>query len=131
MNEIYEYDFCTDESNITAQIRTDLELLCMKAILKQIPEPPVHIHEVYPKHDWYRDKNGEIDMWVMDVGYHNGPGCKRCHATFCEHCDPDWDKEECEVDEMRCPSCNEEIGWPYEKNKFCRNCGQALDWSDL
>lgn len=37
MNEIYEYDFCTDETNVVAQTRTELELLCMKAILKQIP----------------------------------------------------------------------------------------------
>ena len=104
--------------------------LSIEALEKQIPKKPIHIHEVYPKHDWIRDEDGEIDMWVMDVGFHNGPGCKRCGASFCEHCDPDYDEEECVVDEMRCPSCNEKIHWPYEKNKFCNQCGQALDWSE-
>lgn len=27
-----------------------------------------------------------------------------------------------------CPVCGEHIGLRY--NKFCSNCGQALDWSD-
>lgn len=101
-----------------------------RAINKQVPRKPIHIHEIYPKHDWIRDDDGEIDMWALDVGFHNGPMCKRCHSSVCEHCNPDWDEEECEVDEMRCPNCNEEISWPYKKNKFCRNCGQALDWSE-
>lgn len=102
----------------------------IKALEKQIPKKPIHIHEVYPKHDWKLDEDGEIDLWAMSVGYCNGPVCKRCHTSVCEICNPDYDKEECEVDEMHCPGCNEEIDWPYEKNKFCRNCGQALDWSN-
>lgn len=29
----------------------------------------------------------EIDMWVMDYEYHNGPGCQVCHWSCCQHCD--------------------------------------------
>lgn len=129
MNEIYEYDFCTDESNVTAQIRTDLELLCMKAILKQIPESPVHIHEVYPKHDWGRDKDGGIDMWAYESGYCNGPICRRCYHSVCVHCEPNWNDanyDECVIDEYRCPDCNQIVA---KNRKFCPECGQALDWS--
>ena len=101
-----------------------------KALDKHIPKKIVHIHEEYPKHDWIRDKNGEIDMWVMDVGFHNGPGCKRCGVTVCECCNPDYDQDKCVVDEMHCPSCNACISWPYEKIRHCPGCGQALDWSE-
>lgn len=34
-----------------------------------------------------RAEHGEIDNWVMDVGYHNGPGCINCHESWCEHCE--------------------------------------------
>lgn len=101
--------------------------LSIDALEKQIPKKPIHIHEVYPKHDWARDKNGEIDMWAMDVGFHNGPMCKRCYHSVCEHCEPDWDEDECVVDEDRCPSCNNKLSF---KPKFCKDCGQALDWSE-
>lgn len=130
MNEIYEYDFSADESDSVAQKKIELDLLCMLAIDKQIPKKPIRIHEIHPKHDWMLDKNGEIDLWAMSVGYCNGPVCKRCYTSVCEICNPDYNEEECEVDEMHCPSCNEKIDWPYEKNKFCRNCGQAIDWSN-
>lgn len=125
--------YCTKQSMLEQMVGNEKWLhyyYAGIALGKQIPQKPDHIYERYPKHDWYRDDNGEIDMWFMDVGFHNGPGCKRCHATFCEHCDPDWDEEECTVDEMRCPTCGEKIDWPYEKNKYCRNCGQALDWCE-
>lgn len=99
------------------------------ALKKQIPKKPIHVHEVYPKHDWKLDKNGEVDMWALSVGYCNGPMCNRCHTSVCEHCNPDWDEEECVIDEHRCPNCNEEVHYVYDTDKFCRNCGQALDWS--
>jgi hypothetical protein len=34
-----------------------------------------------------RDEDGDIDHWVMDVGYHNGPGCINCHDSWCQHCE--------------------------------------------
>lgn len=33
-----------------------------------------------------RDENGNIDHWVMDAGFCNGPGCEACGATWCHHC---------------------------------------------
>lgn len=29
-----------------------------------------------------------------------------------------------------CPNCNSTV-WGTDKHKFCDNCGQALDWSDV
>lgn len=46
------------------------------------------------KHDWYLDEDGEIDVWRMEYGYHNGPGCRRCEKIWCQHCEPEiWDQE--------------------------------------
>ena len=98
-----------------------------QAIHKQTPKKPVHIHEVYPKHDWFCDEDGEIDMWAMESGFHNGPMCQRCYHSECHHCNPYWDNDECIVDENRCPSCGVKVS---RHIKFCTDCGQALDWSE-
>jgi hypothetical protein len=88
----------------------------------------IHIHNEYPEHDWKRNKDGSIDMWALDVGYHNGPMCQRCYESFCEHCNPHWDKEgHCVEDYYKCPECGKILYGP--KSNFCSNCGQALDWS--
>lgn len=50
------------------------------------------------KHDWYMD-DGEIDIFRMDAGYHNGPQCMRCQESFCHHCRPERYEEECLGDE--------------------------------
>jgi hypothetical protein len=100
-----------------------------KAINKQIPKKPIHIHEEYAEHGWMHDKNGKIDTWAWDAGFHNGPMCTRCFHSECEHCNPKWEtepEEPCVVDEDVCPSCNNTIA---VVGKFCINCGQALDWS--
>ena len=34
-----------------------------------------------------RDEDGEVDNWVMDWDYHNGPGCVNCHDSWCHHCE--------------------------------------------
>lgn len=49
------------------------------------------------KHEWVKDEYGEIDFFRYEVGYHNGPSCRRCGATFCEHCEPDRVNEACGV----------------------------------
>ena len=98
-----------------------------QAINKQIHKKPIHIHEVYPKHDWIRDDDGEIDMWAMEDGYHNGSMCQRCYHSACMYCEPDWDEDECVVDKDTCPSCGLTVN---RYVKFCSYCGQALDWSD-
>lgn len=60
------------------------------------------------KHLWYKNKNGEIDMWRLDIGFHNGPECQVCHAAFCEHCTPNFDDEECDVGHYYCSECKAE-----------------------
>lgn len=37
-------------------------------------------------HDWHLEKSGEIDEWLMDYDYHNGPLCKFCGYSYCVHC---------------------------------------------
>jgi hypothetical protein len=51
------------------------------------------------KHDFYTDKRGEIDVWRLDIDYHNGPACRRCGKCECEHCE-DWLDEECPSTQM-------------------------------
>jgi hypothetical protein len=40
------------------------------------------------QHDWKRYE-GEVDIFAMEYEWHNGPMCKRCHESFCHHCEPD------------------------------------------
>lgn len=126
MNGMYTDDLARDQTGTMVQARTQLELLCMKAIDKQIQKKPIHVHQVYPKHDWMLDSNGTIDMAAFEAGYCNGPMCRRCYHSVCVHCNSDWDNDECVIDEDHCPSCNKKI---TKNNKFCPDCGQALDWS--
>lgn len=80
------------------------------------------------KHLWYKNKNGEIDMWRLDIGFHNGPECQVCHAAFCEHCTPNFDDEECDVGHYYCSECKAE---QFENhNTFCPNCGSKMDLED-
>ena len=43
-----------------------------------------------PKHNWARETNGDIDVFVLDVEAettgHNGPGCIVCGYRFCINC---------------------------------------------
>ena len=89
-------------------------------------EPVRHGRWIYSrKHLWYKDKNGEIDMWRLDIGFHNGPECQVCHAAFCEHCTPNFDDEECDVGHYYCSECKAE---QFENhNTFCPNCGSKMD----
>ena len=89
-------------------------------------EPVRHGRWIYSrKHLWYKDKNGEIDMWRLDIGFHNGPECQVCHASFCEHCTPNFDDEECDVGHYYCSECKAE---QFENhNTFCPNCGSKMD----
>ena len=49
------------------------------------------------RHDWYLDDDGLIDIWRLDYGYHNGPECRRCHDSFCHHCEPDCYDSTCDA----------------------------------
>lgn len=88
--------------------------------------PVRHRHWVYSKkHLWYRDKDGKIDEWRLDVGFHNGPECRVCHRSICEHCHPDWEDDECERGHYICSECGEASVDGHEH--FCPNCGARMD----
>lgn len=91
------------------------------------PLEPKHIYEKYAEHDWYRTDDGKIDNSVFDIDDHSGPVCKRCGYSFCIFCKPNgWNDEPCVIDEYKCPSCNHTI---LEPTKFCKECGQAINWN--
>lgn len=60
------------------------------------------------KHDWELNEDGEINTWVWEIGHCNGPRCKRCGYSPCEHCEPDWEETECKGSESL--NTQEEIG---------------------
>jgi hypothetical protein len=33
-----------------------------------------------------REEDGEVDIFYLDYDCHNGPGCVRCHESWCHHC---------------------------------------------
>lgn len=49
-------------------------------------------------HRWQLNEYGEVDIWALDYGYHNGPKCTRCGRTFCQHCHRTVYVEECPGD---------------------------------
>lgn len=89
--------------------------------------------KVYPTHDWIRD-GGDIDFFAFESSYHNGPVCKRCGFSYCEHCEEDkspeyFDKEHpCTIKRWDCPKCGINLG--LSRHNFCSNCGQQLTWED-
>ena len=89
------------------------------------------MHEEHSEHLWKRDKNGEIDTSAWGAGYCNGPVCTRCWHSECIYCNDEWETdpiEPCVVDRDICPLCCSELD---DRHKYCHNCGQALDWSEL
>lgn len=101
----------------------------VSALEKQIPKKPIHIHEEYEKHEWIKDKDGNVDEWAFESGYCNGVRCIRCYETQCVHCNPNYDDDKCIVDKDLCPNCKTEL-FGYKKVKYCDKCGQALDWGE-
>jgi len=37
-------------------------------------------------HTLQRDGDGHVDIFVLDVENHNGPGCTTCGDAWCHHC---------------------------------------------
>lgn len=50
------------------------------------------------KHRFQLDADGNIDDFVVDAGYCNGPACSRCNGAWCHHCNPGVYEEECPGD---------------------------------
>lgn len=101
----------------------------IESLEKQIPKKPKHIHEEYEKHQWEKDENGNVDEWAYTSEFHNGVVCERCHEIKCVHCNPDYDEEPCIVNKDVCPVCGKTV-YRYDKEKYCSDCGQALDWTE-
>ena len=123
----YKYGISHD---IFAEPVTTYAQLSIEALEKQTPKKPIHIHEEHSEHLWQRDKNGEIDLWAFEYEYCNGPVCTRCYHSECVHCNDEWDTNPtlpCVVDKDICQSCGSVLAF---KPKYCKNCGQALDWSE-
>lgn len=38
-------------------------------------------------HRLIRTKDGDVDMFRLSVGYHNGPECEFCGSSWCQHCE--------------------------------------------
>ena len=77
------------------------------------------------KHLWYKNKDGSIDEWSLDVGFHNGPACQVCGEAVCMHCHPDWESMECETGHYLCSVCGEVSTDAHEN--YCPNCGAKMD----
>ena len=92
---------------------------------KDFPVEPQYGTTKLPRHKFIRDKDGSIDNFVLDVGYHNGPRCLRCGESFCEHCNPERYEESCTATGFICPTCKDIVTCG---DNFCSNCGQKLKW---
>lgn len=53
-----------------------------------------HVEDV-KGHTLRRGADGDIDSFVVDAGFHNGPGCIVCGDDWCEHCTSAEDVEPC------------------------------------
>ena len=52
-------------------------------------------------HDLELNDDGEVDMFYMEGGYHNGPQCKNCYWNVCIHCWDGSDIPECNHKEVK------------------------------
>lgn len=100
--------------------------IAIKAVQKHIPKEPVNFHKNYDEHEWRNNADGEPDEWAWMFDIHNGPVCERCGFSFCEGCNPHgWTAKKCYIDYYSCPECRNQI---EKGDKFCKKCGQALQW---
>lgn len=80
------------------------------------------------KHLWYKNDSGEVDMWRLDHGFHNGPECEVCGKCFCGHCEPDWAENECEIGYYVCSECKQPT--KTGDSNYCPNCGVKMRGDD-
>lgn len=104
--------------------------VAVSALEKQVPKKPIHRHEEYPKHQWQKDDDGNIDECAFLEQYHTGVRCERCRKTVCALCNPNYDEDKCITDFYLCPTCNEKLS-KYDSPNGCKSCLQRLDWSDV
>ena len=49
-------------------------------------DDPFHAMLEDAGHRLIRSANGEVDIFVLDYDFHNGPGCELCGNVWCQHC---------------------------------------------
>ena len=54
-------------------------------------------------HKFALEPDGQVDVWRMEVEYHNGPHCNSCDESFCQHCDRQIYTEVCEQAKIEIP----------------------------
>lgn len=37
-------------------------------------------------HKLMLNEEGQVDFWIVDSNFHNGPGCELCGKSWCWHC---------------------------------------------
>jgi hypothetical protein len=52
------------------------------------PTEPFHVKLEQAGHKLIRDEDGDVDIFICDTSWHNGPGCELCGESWCQHCDP-------------------------------------------
>lgn len=71
-----------------------------KEFLDAVRERHGHVwkthRDIYPEdYDEDSEYGNSIDIFAYEMGYHNGPQCKKCGYSFCEHCLSEFDVPEC------------------------------------
>lgn len=118
-----ELDISNGKGNIHTEEFVKAGKMAIELLKREIPKQSVFHEERHEQHSWEKRENGEIDTFAMSCGYCNGPACKVCGYTFCEHCNPEgYNDTNCVVSWHTCPTCGERV---YEKQKRCK-CGQVL-----
>lgn len=108
-------------------ISDDVKDICIDALKKQVLKKPVHIHKEHEKHQWEKDKNGNVNTEAWERNDCNGVYCERCGHVECVQCNPDYDEGPCVIDITSCPACGKEV-FEFHKYPYCPFCTQALDW---
>jgi hypothetical protein len=71
-----------------------------QAFMKAVREKHGHIWKTHRDNDPDSYQEGDvygdiIDIFALSHGYHNGPECKKCGYSFCQHCDCEFDVPHC------------------------------------
>lgn len=80
------------------------------------------------KHLWFKDSDGEIDIFMYRDGCHHGPVCRVCGVSFCVNCTPDFDETTCYLGHYECSECGYQM--EEDTSRFCPNCGAKMDGYD-
>lgn len=74
-----------------------------------------HLNDVRGNHIWKLEEDGNVDVWGLDAGYHNGPKCILCGYSYCYHCH---DEPPVECTAKLCTSCGIKL-----VHGICIQCG--------